>query len=150
MKLHTKLTCLVKPNNLYRTIVHTLYILASDFSKKMINTYLRLEVVLCENYLYIRNLKYCTFNTIFRQHYIHLEFFTCQHKYKWILSTEKLGLNASFQDFWCTNTNNHLIGFEKTINIYLKAKNFLHTTRISSSKYVFVVFLKKSDASIYI
>ena len=49
--------------------------------------------------LYIRNLKYCTFNTIFRQHNIHLVFSTYQHKYKWILCTEKLVLKASFQDF---------------------------------------------------
>ena len=44
--------------------------------------------------VYIRNLKYCTLNTIFRQHNIHLVFSTCQHKYKWILCIEKPVLNA--------------------------------------------------------
>jgi hypothetical protein len=63
--------------------------------------------------LYIRNLKYCAFNTIFRQHNIHLVFSTCQHKNKWILCSEKPVLNVSFQDFWCKNINNHLICFEK-------------------------------------
>ena len=59
-------------------------------------------------------------------------------------------LNTSFQDFRCTNIDNHLIGFKKTINMYLKAKNTLHTTRIYSFKYVFIVFFeKKSDAKIY-
>ena len=48
-------------------------------------------------FLYIRNLKYCTVNTIFRQHNIHLVFSTCQHKYKWILCTENPVLNTSFQ-----------------------------------------------------
>ena len=30
--------------------------------------------------------------------------------------------NASFQDFWCTNINNHLFCFEITITTYLKAQ----------------------------
>ena len=30
--------------------------------------------------------------------------------------------NTSFQDYGCTNINNHLIYFEKVINTYLKAK----------------------------
>ena len=67
-----------------------------------------------ENYsLYILNLKCAPFNTIFRLHNIPLVFSTCQHKFKWILCTEKRVLNASFQDFCCTNINNHLICFEK-------------------------------------
>ena len=41
------------------------------------------------------------------------------------------------------NINNHLICFEKTINTYLKARNSLHTTRISSLRYVFIVFFEK-------
>ena len=43
--------------------------------------------------------KYRTFNTIFRQHNIHLVFSTWQHKYKWILCTEIPVKNNSFQDF---------------------------------------------------
>ena len=40
--------------------------------------------------------------------------------------------------------------FRKTITTYLKAKNSLHATRISSLKYVFIVFFeKKTDAKIY-
>ena len=35
----------------------------------------------------------------------------------------------------CTNINNRLICFKKITNTYLKAKNSLHTTRISSFKY---------------
>ena len=62
----------------------------------------------------------------------------------------KTGFKPSFQDFLCININNHRICFEKTINTYLKAKNSLHITRISSFKYVFTVFLKKSDAKIYV
>ena len=54
-------------------------------------------------YLYIKNLKYTHLTPIFRQHNIHLVSSTCQHKYKWIVCTEKPVLNASFQDFWCTN-----------------------------------------------
>ena len=54
-------------------------------------------------HLYTRNLKYWTLNTIFRQHNIRLVFCTCQHNYKGMLCTEKLVLNLSFQDFWCTN-----------------------------------------------
>ena len=104
---------------------------------------------------YIRNLKYCTFNTIFRQHNIYFVLSTCQHKYKWILCTEKLVLNANFQDFWCANLNIHLFFFSKkndNYTTYLKAKNSLHATRISSFKYIFIVFFeeKKRDAKIYI
>ena len=55
----------------------------------------------------------------------------------------KTGFHASFQDFLCTNINNHLFCFEKkTITTYLKAKNFLHATRISSFKYVFIFFFE--------
>ena len=49
---------------------------------------------------------YCTFNSMFQQHNIHLVLSTYQHKYKWILCTEKPILNTSVQDFWCTNINN--------------------------------------------
>ena len=67
-----------------------------------------------------------------------------------IVYQKKTVLNASFQDFWCTNINNHLSCFEKTINTYSKAKNSLNTTRISRIKYVFIVFFeKKSDAKIF-
>ena len=67
-------------------------------------------IILDQKYcLYIKNLKYCSFKTIFRQHNIHLVFSTCQNKYKLILCTEKPVLNASFHDFWCTNIDNHLI-----------------------------------------
>ena len=34
--------------------------------------------------------------------------------------------------------------------MYLKAKNSLHTTRISNFKYLFIVYFKKSDFKIYI
>ena len=93
--------------------------------------------------LYIRNLKYSHLTTIFRQHNIHLVSST--YKYKWILCTEKPVLNASFQDFLCTNINNHLFCFEKTVTTYLKTKNSLHATRISSFKYVFIVFFEKKQ-----
>ena len=93
-------------------------------------------------FLYIRNLKYAHLTSVFRQHNIHLVSSTSQHKYKWILCTEKPVLNESFQDIWCSNINNHLFCFEKTITTYLKAKNSLHATRISSFKYVFIVFFE--------
>ena len=64
-------------------------------------------------------------------------------KNKWILCTEKPVSKASFQDFWCPNINNHLICLVKTLNTYLKAKNSLHTTHISSFKYVFIVCFEK-------
>ena len=92
--------------------------------------------------MYIRNLKYAHLTSVSRQHNIHLVSSTCQHKYKWILCTEKPILNASFQDFWCTNINNHLFCFKKTITTYLKAKNSPHATRISSFKCVFIVFFE--------
>ena len=63
--------------------------------------------------LYIRNLKYAHLTPIFRQHNIHYLSFTCQHKYKLILCTEKPVLNASFKDLWWSNINNHLFCFEK-------------------------------------
>jgi hypothetical protein len=53
---------------------------------------------------------YALLTPIFRQHNIHLVSSACQHKYKWILYTEKPVLNASFQDFYI---NNHLFCFEK-------------------------------------
>ena len=95
--------------------------------------------------LYIRNLKYTHLTSVFRQHNIHLVSTTCQHKYKWILCIEKPVLNASFQDFRCPNINIHLFYFEKTISTYLKAKNSLHATLISSFKYVFIIFFEKKQ-----
>ena len=44
---------------------------------------------------------------------------------------------------------NYLIFKQKKITTYLKAKKFLHTTRISSFNEVLIIFLKKSDAKIY-
>ena len=41
--------------------------------------------------------------------------------------------------------NNPLICLEKAINTYLKAKNSLHTTQISSFIYVFIIFLQKKQ-----
>ena len=48
--------------------------------------------------LYIRNLKY-THLTIFSTTliYIHLVFYTCPHKFKWILGTEKPVLTRVFK-----------------------------------------------------
>ena len=85
--------------------------------------------------MYIRNLKHAHLTSVFRQHNIHLVSSTCQHKYKWILCTEKPVLNASFQDFCFVS--------KKTITTYLKAKNSLHATRIYIFKYVFIVFFEK-------
>ena len=82
--------------------------------------------------MYIINLRYAHLNPIFRLHNIHLVFSTCPHKYKLMLCTEKPVLKNRFQDFWYTNFNNHLI-FSKMINMYLKAKNSLHTPRILCS-----------------
>ena len=65
--------------------------------------------------LYIRNLKCALLTHDFRLHYIHLVFSLCQLKYKWILSKKKTVLIASFQDFWCTKIDNHLICFEKYV-----------------------------------
>ena len=47
--------------------------------------------------------------------------------------------------------SNHLICFKNTINTYLRDKNSLHTTQISSFKYVGIcrLFRKKSDAKTY-
>ena len=64
---------------------------------------------------------------------------------KWILCTKKPGLKASFQDFWCTNINNHQICFEKDDRYIFNSKNSLNTTRISSFKYVFIVFFRKNQ-----
>ena len=97
-------------------------------------------------YLYIRNLKYCTFNTIFPQHNIHLVFSTYQHKYKWILFYRKTGFKRQFSRFLMYKyKNTHLICFEKSINTYIKTKNSLHTTRISSFEYIFIVFFLKNQ-----
>ena len=55
----------------------------------------------------------CTSEILNTHKSIHLVFSTCcQHKYNWILCTKKPVSNASFQDFWCTNINNHLICFK--------------------------------------
>ena len=81
----------------------------------------------CKNILYIRNFKYAHLTPIFQIHKINLVFSTCPHKYKWILSTDKPVLNESFQDFWCTKINNHLICFEKKKkNIYQKIPHKQH------------------------
>ena len=57
----------------------------------------------------------------------------------------KIGIKREFSRF-CTNINYHLICFEKKIT-YLKAKN---CTISSFIKYVYMFFLKKSYARIYI
>ena len=72
-------------------------------------------------FLYIRNLKYAHLTSVFRQHNINLVSSTCHHKYKCILRTEKPVLNTSFQDFLCTNINNHLFCFEKYDNYVFKS-----------------------------
>jgi hypothetical protein len=59
------------------------------------------------------------------------------HKFKWILCFEKPSLN-------------HLICFENDNKYVSKGLNSLHTTQMYSFKYVFIVFLEKSDAKIYI
>ena len=91
----------------------------------------------------------CIFNTIFRQHNI-IVFSTCQNKYKWILSTKKLVLIVSFQEIWCTNVNNHLICFEKTINTYLKAKIPYTQHKFLALNMYLLSFKKNSDANIKI
>ena len=53
--------------------------------------------------LYIRNLKNAHLTLIFWLHNIHLVFSTCPHKYEWILCTETLVLNASFEDLYTVN-----------------------------------------------
>ena len=96
--------------------------------------------------MYIRNLKCAHWTPIFRLHNIHLVLSTCLHKYKWILCTEKLVLNASFQDFLCTKMNIHLICLgKKTINTYIKSKK--HNTNISSFKYIFIILFGKIRCS---
>ena len=45
---------------------------------------------------------------------------------------------------------NHLICFESDDKYVFKNFNSLQTTQINSFKYVFIVFLEKSDAKIYI
>ena len=62
----------------------------------------------------------------------------------------KTVLNASFKDFLYTNINNYQICLIKKVKTYLKDKNSLHTTRISSRNYVLTSFPNKSDAKIYI
>ena len=100
-----------------------------------------------------KHLKCCTFNTIFRQYNIYLEFSACQHKYKWILCTVKLVLNASFQDFWCTNINNHLhlIYLKNDKYITIKRLKILNTQHkfLALNRYL-LSFMTKSYAKIYI
>ena len=86
--------------------------------------------------LYIRNLKFAHLTHIFRLHYIHLEFVTCPHKFKWMLCTDKPVFNACFKDIYCTNINSHLICF---VIMCLKAKNYPYTTRNFILDYVFIV-----------
>ena len=57
---------------------------------------------------------------------------------------EKIGFKRDFSRFLMYK----LTRFKK--KRYLKAKNSLHTIRISSFKNVFIVFSEKSDAKIYI
>ena len=83
--------------------------------------------------LYIRNLNYAHLTHIFRQHNI------------W-----KIGFKREFQDFWCTNINNHLHCSEKTINTNLKGKNSIHATRISSFIFAFIVYIEKNQMLKYI
>ena len=94
-----------------------------------------------ENYisLYFINLKYSHLTPIFRLHNIHLVLSTCPHKYKWLLCTSK----TEFSRF--SKIKKTLICSEKTINTYLKAKNSLYTTQISSFKYVFIIFSQKNQ-----
>ena len=56
---------------------------------------------------------------------------------------EKIGFKRDFSRFLMYK----LIRLKKR---YLKAKNSMHTIRISSFKNVFIVFSEKSDAKIYI
>ena len=91
--------------------------------------------------IYIRNYAHST--PIFRLRNIHLVFSTCPHKYKWILCTENPVLNASFQNFLCTNINNHPICCEKLVIKYLKARNSIHAKQTIAIKYVFIVFFEK-------
>ena len=86
--------------------------------------------------MYIRNLKNGHLTPIFLQHNIHLVSSTCQHKYKWILCTEKPVLNASFQDFWCTNIT---VLFRKNDSYNVRTKAKIPYTQNS----------KKTDAKIY-
>ena len=69
-------------------------------------------ILLC---MYIKNHRYTNLTPVFRLYNIHLEFSTYPHKFKRILYTEKKVLNASFQDFWYTNINNHMICLKKRI-----------------------------------
>ena len=89
--------------------IHNFMPLKIQSNKKGFSTSLNICFKL---YLYIRNLKYAHLTPVFRQDNIHLVLSTFCHKYKWILCTEKPVSNASFQDFWCTNMNIHLICFE--------------------------------------
>ena len=99
--------------------------------------------------LYIRNLKYAHLTPIFWQHNIHLVSSYLPTQIQINIVHRKTGFKRKFSR--CTNMNNHLFCFEKTITMYLKAKNYLHATQISSFKYVFIIFFKKkTDAKIYI
>ena len=50
-----------------------------------------------------------------------------------------------FSRFLGWDTSNHLICFEKDNKYYLKAKNSLHTTGVSSLKFVFIVCFERNQ-----
>ena len=99
-----------------------MYILNNKYIVVSINIHI---YQICIN-MYTRSLKYSHLKPIFRQNNEYLVSSTYQHKYKWILCTEKTVLNASFQDFWCTSINNHLFCFEKNENYVLKIPYMRH------------------------
>ena len=84
--------------------------------------------------MHIRNVECVLLTPVFWLHNIHLEFsISCPHKFKWILCTNRPVLNTSFQDLWCTNISNQLIGFDKDEkNMYLNDKNSYHTKKCLS------------------
>ena len=74
-----------------------------------ISSWKNAAVTICLNQGCNSNIKYAHLTPSFWLHNINLVFSTCPHIYKWILCTENPVLNTIFQDFWCTNINNHLI-----------------------------------------
>ena len=67
----------------------------------------------------------------------------------------KTGFKREFSRFLMCKFKYSSVFFSKkndNYTTYLKAKNSLHATRISSFKYIFIVFFeeKKRDAKIYI
>ena len=81
----------------------------------------------------------CTCNTILRQHNIDLVLYL-PTQIKMDIVYRNPVLNASLQDFLCTNMNNHLICIEKTISKLSKAK--IPYTRIPSFKYTYLTTKK--------